>query len=207
MLRIGLTGGIASGKSTVADMFVRLGAALVDTDAVARDVVARGEPALDEVHRVFGDVVIDDRGELDRRALREIIFSDAERRRELEAILHPRIRERTLTLLDNAEGAYVIAAVPLLVETNFAELVTRVLMVDCPADTQLERLMQRDQIDRTAAEAAIGAQADRAARLATADNVIDNSGSRASTRRQVEDLHVRYLDLANDCRARQGRAE
>ncbi|WP_428103354.1 dephospho-CoA kinase [Candidatus Rariloculus sp.] len=188
-------------------MFVRLGAALVDTDAVARDVVARGEPALDEVHRAFGDVVIDDRGELDRRALREIIFSDAERRRELEAILHPRIRERTLTLLDIAEGAYVIAAVPLLVETNFAELVTRVLMVDCPADMQLERLMQRDQIDRTAAEAAIGAQADRAARLATADNIIDNSGCRASTRRQVEDLHVRYLDLASDRRARQGRAE
>ena len=207
MLRIGLTGGIASGKSTVADMFVELGAALVDTDAVARQVVARGEPALGEVRQAFGDSVIDDRGELDRTALRKIIFSDADRRRELEAILHPRIRERTLALLDQARGPYVIAAVPLLVQTGFAQHVARVLVVDCSVDIQSERLMRRDQIDRSAAEAAIGAQADRAARLAAADDVIDTGGTQASTRRQVESLHESYLDLARDCRARQRRAE
>lgn len=207
MLRIGLTGGIASGKSTVADLFVNLGAALVDTDAVAREVVAPGEPALEEVRRAFGAGVIDPRGELDRRALREIVFADADRRRELEAILHPRIRERTLTLLEQARGPYVIAAVPLLVETGFAEHVARVLVVDCPVETQVERLMQRDRIDRTAAEAAIGAQAAREARLAAADDVIDAGGNRASTRQQVEKLHRRYLDLARVCRARQRHAE
>ncbi len=207
MLRIGLTGGIASGKSTVADLFVNLGAALVDTDAVAREVVAPGEPALEEVRRAFGAGVIDPRGELDRRALREIVFADADRRRELEAMLHPRIRERTLTLLEQARGSYVIAAVPLLVETGFAEHVARVLVVDCPVETQVERLMQRDRIDRTAAEAAIGAQAAREARLAAADDVIDAGGNRASTRQQVEKLHRRYLDLARVCRARQRHAE
>ncbi len=207
MLRIGLTGGIASGKSTVADLFVNLGAALVDTDAVAREVVAPGEPALEEVRRAFGAGVIDPRGELDRRALREIVFADADRRRELEAILHPRIRERTLTLLEQARGPYAIAAVPLLVETGFAEHVARVLVVDCPVETQVERLMQRDRIDRTAAEAAIGAQAAREARLAAADDVIDAGGNRASTRQQVEKLHQRYLDLARVCRARQRHAE
>lgn len=207
MLRIGLTGGIASGKSTVAEMFATLGAALVDTDQVAREVVAPGEPALEEVRRVFGAVAIDARGTLDRRALREIIFANADRRRELEAILHPRIRERTLALLDRARGPYVIAAVPLLVETGFAKHVARVLVVDCPVETQVERLMQRDHIDRTAAEAAIGAQADRAARLAAADDVIDAGGTRASTRQQVEKLNERYLDLARVCRARQRRAK
>jgi len=207
VLRIGLTGGIASGKSTVADMFVSLGAALVDTDAVAREVVAPGQAALEEVRRAFGTAVIDPRGELDRRALRELIFTDADRRRELEAILHPRIRERTLALLEQPESPYVIAAVPLLVETGFAEHVARVLVVDCPVETQIERLMQRDHIDRSAAEAAIGAQADRAARLAAADDVIDAGGRRATTRQQVEKLHERYLDLARVCRARQRRAE
>lgn len=207
MLRIGLTGGIASGKSTVANMFVELGAALVDTDTVARQLVARGEPALDEVRQAFGDTVIDGRGELDRAALRKIVFSDADRRRELEAILHPRIRARTLALLDRARGPYAIAAVPLLVETGFAQHVTRVLVVDCSVDIQLERLMRRDQIDRYAAEAAIGAQAGRSARLAAADDVIDTGGTQASTRRQVENLHESYLELARDCRARQRRAE
>ena len=207
MLRIGLTGGIASGKSTVADMFVSLGAALVDTDAVAREVVAPGQPALEEIRRVFGAMAIDDRGKLDRRALREIVFTNAARRRELETILHPRIRERTLTLLEQAGGPYTIAAVPLLVETGFAKHVARVLVVDCSAEAQIERLMQRDHIDRTAAEAAIGAQADRAARLAAADDVIDAGGTRASTRQQVEKLHERYLDLARDCRASRRRAE
>lgn len=207
MLRIGLTGGIASGKSTVANMFVELGAALVDTDTVARQLVARGEPALDEVRQAFGDTVIDGRGELDRAALRKIVFSDADRRRELEAILHPRIRARTLALLDRARGPYAIAAVPLLVETGFAQHVARVLVVDCSVDIQLERLMRRDQIDRYAAEAAIGAQAGRSARLAAADDVIDTAGTQASTRRQVENLHESYLELARDCRARQRRAE
>ena len=207
MLRIGLTGGIASGKTAVAETFVQLGASLVDTDAVAREVVAPGQPALEEVRRAFGDGVVDPRGELDRRALREIIFANEDRRRELEAILHPRIRKRTLELLEQARGAYVIAAVPLLVETGFAEHVERVLVVDCPVEVQIERLMQRDHIDRSAAEAAIAAQADRAARLAAADDVIDARGSRASTRQQVEKLHERYTDLARDCRARQRRAE
>lgn len=195
-LRIGLTGGVASGKSAVADAFVALGAALVDTDAVAREVVAKGTPGLAAVVDAFGDGVLDASGELDRRRLRSVVFADAERRRRLERILHPLIRERTLAAADAARGPYVIIAVPLLVETGFGELVDRVLVVDCAPEIQAERLMARDRVDAEAAWAVIGAQTDRDARLAAADEVIDNGGTLDSMRAQVRTLHERYLDLA-----------
>ena len=193
---IGLTGGIASGKSLVAAMFVDLGAALVDTDALARDVVAPGQPALAAVHEAFGPGVLTAAGELDRAAVRALIFEDPAKRRTLESILHPAIRERTLAALAAVERKYAIVAVPLLVETDFAALVDRVLVVDCPAELQLERLMRRDALPRAAALTMIGAQADRVTRLKAAHDVIDNSGDRVATRRQVEQLHRRYLELA-----------
>jgi dephospho-CoA kinase len=195
-LTIGLTGGIASGKSAVATMFVELGAGLVDTDVIAREVVAPGEPGFAAVLQAFGRSVLDKSGELNRAALRSIVFADPARRRELEALLHPLIRARTRQKLAELHTPYAIVAVPLLVETQFGELVDRVLVVDCPEQTQLERLMKRDALPRSEALSMLAAQVDRATRLRAAHDVIDNSGSREATRMQVAQLHRRYLDLA-----------
>ena len=196
-LRVGLTGGIASGKSLVANMFAKLGAELLDADQVAREVVAPGEPALAAIRAAFGAQVLSARGELDRAALRKLVFADPDKRRTLDELLHPLIRARLLARLDQVSRPYAIVAVPLLVETDFAALVDRVAVVDCPESTQLERLMRRDGIPRPEAIAMIAAQADRATRLRAAHDVIDNSGDVEATRRQVALLHHRYLELAN----------
>jgi dephospho-CoA kinase len=195
-LIVGLTGGIASGKSIVASMFVKLGAALVDTDVVAREVVARGEPGLAAVADAFGPKILTSAGELDRTALRKIVFADEAKRRKLEELLHPLIRARTRERLAALVAPYALVAVPLLVETRFGELVDRVLVVDCPEALQLERLMRRDAIPHTEALAMVRAQTDRATRLRAAHDVIDNSGTAEATQRHVEQLHHRYLDLA-----------
>ena len=195
MHRVGLTGGIASGKSTVADIFKGLGAGIVDTDQVARDVVAPGQPGLEAVRREFGDHVIRASGELDRRALREVVFADPAARQQLGSLLHPLIRHRTLAALEQMRAPYAIAVVPLLVETGFRQLVDRVAVVDCPRALQIDRLMNRDGINLDQAEAMLGAQADRQTRLAAAHDVIDNGGGRASTRRQVGRLHALYRRL------------
>ena len=195
-LLVGLTGGIASGKSLVGAMFVTLGATLVDTDIVAREVVARGEPGLSAVTAAFGSSVLLPSGELNRAALRSLVFEDEEKRQRLEAILHPLIRARTLARLSEITAPYALVAVPLLVETSFKDLVQRILVVDCPEATQLERLMRRDAIPRAEALAMLRAQADRATRLKAAHDIIDNSGSPDATRRQVAQFHDRYLQLA-----------
>jgi dephospho-CoA kinase len=195
-LIVGLTGGIASGKSLVGAMFVKLGAGLVDTDVIAREVVARGEPGHAAVSAAFGPGVLLASGEINRGALRSLVFGDPAKRAELEAILHPLIRSRTLQKVAELETPYAMVAVPLLVETNFAELVDRILVVDCPESAQLERLMRRDAIPRDEALAIVRAQVDRATRLKAAHDVIDNSGTPETTRRQVEHLHHRYRDLA-----------
>jgi dephospho-CoA kinase len=195
LLKVGLTGGIASGKSAVAEAFAKLGATVIDTDLIAREVVAVGEPGLDAVRKLFGPDVLTAEGELNRRALRESVFADPVKRRQLEEILHPLIHERTLLALAQVTGPYVIVVVPLLVETSFGALVDRVLVVDVPVETQLARLMRRDGLARDAAAAMINAQVDRARRLAAADDVIDNSGGPEATRQQVARLHQRYLEL------------
>lgn len=195
-LIVGLTGGIASGKSLVGAMFVKLGASLIDTDVVAREVVALGEPGLAAVGAEFGPGVLLPSGALNRPALRSLVFADDAKRRQLEAILHPMIRSRTRAKLEGLEAPYALVAVPLLVETRFGELVDRILVVDSPEAAQLERLMRRDAIPRAEAQAMLRAQVDRATRLQAAHDVIDNSGTPEATRRQVEILHRRYLDLA-----------
>jgi dephospho-CoA kinase len=195
-LIVGLTGGIASGKSLVGAMFVKLGASLIDTDVVAREVVARGEPGLAAVSAEFGPSVLLPSGEINRPALRSLVFGDDAKRRQLEAVLHPLIRSRTRAKLAELAAPYALVAVPLLVETSFGELVDRVLVVDSPEAAQLERLMRRDAIPRPEALAMLRAQVDRATRLKAAHDVIDNSGTSEATRRQVELLHRRYLDLA-----------
>jgi dephospho-CoA kinase len=201
-LVVGLTGGIASGKSLVGAMFVKLGAALVDTDIVAREVAARGEPGLAAVVEEFGAGVLSPSGDLNRPALRSLVFADDAKRRKLEEILHPLIRSRTRAKLAELSVPYALVAVPLLVETSFGELVDRILVVDCPESLQLERLMRRDAIPKPEALAMLKAQVDRATRLKAAHDVIDNSGTIEATRRQVELAHRRYLDLAAQ-RARQ----
>jgi dephospho-CoA kinase len=201
-LVVGLTGGIASGKSLVGALFVKLGAPLIDTDAVAREVVAPGEPGLAGIVKEFGTGVLSPSGDLNRSALRTLVFADEMKRRKLESLLHPLIRRRTLAKLGDLTAPYALVAVPLLLETNFGELVDRILVVDAPESAQLERLMRRDAIPRPEALAMLHAQVDRATRLRAAHDVIDNSGTTEATRRQVELLHRRYLDLAAQ-RARQ----
>ena len=198
MFRVGLTGGVACGKTTVADIFASLGAGVVDTDSIARDVVEAGSAALAEIAAEFGSEVIDDSGHLDRAAMRRLVFADAARRKALERILHPRIRERTLAAIDALQTPYALVVVPLLFETGFHELVDRSVVVDCPVETQLERLKDRDDVDERTAQGMLAAQLDRKARVARGDDVIDNGGDRATTRAQVEALHRHYLQLAGD---------
>ncbi len=196
MFCVGLTGGIASGKTTVAALFAELGAGLVDTDDVAREVVAVGEPGLEAIVAAFGTTILLDAGGLDRRSLREIVFRDAEARRRLEAILHPLIRAHTQTQLESLQAPYALVVVPLLIETDFTGIVDRILVVDCPRDLQVKRLIQRDQISAQDAEAMVAAQVDRETRKARADDILDSSQSLATIRDQSTALHADYLRRA-----------
>jgi dephospho-CoA kinase len=192
-LRIGLTGGIASGKSTVADMFADLGVAVIDTDVIAREVVEPGQPALAEIRAAFGDGVIAADGTLDRAAMRATVFGDVGARRRLEAILHPRIGEATRTQADAAGGPYQVIVVPLLVESSLRHFVDRILVVDCDEEIQVARLLARDAESEIQARRMLAAQSSRDARLAIADDVITNEDSLDATRDQVLALHQRYL--------------
>lgn len=196
MLRIALTGGVASGKSTVARLFEALGAKLIDTDQVARDIVAPGTPALAQIAGQFGPEVLRADGALDRARLREIVFSDPAARARLEAITHPAIRERVAGISARAGGPYQIIAVPLLVETGTQRQYDRVLLVDCDPQAQLGRLMLRDGLTAEQARSMLAAQASRAARLAVADDVIANESGTEVLAPQVESLHRRYLQMA-----------
>lgn len=195
-LRIGLTGGIASGKSTVADMFADLGVPVIDTDIIAREVVRPGEPALAEIREAFGAGVIAADGTLNRPAMRAIVFGDDAARRRLESILHPRIGRATREQAEAAGGDYQVIVVPLLVESSLREFVDRVLVVDCDEETQVARLLARDAESADQARRMLAAQSRRAERLAIADDVVGNDGSLDDTREQVLALHRRYLHEA-----------
>ncbi|MEQ6917640.1 dephospho-CoA kinase [Halomonas aquatica] len=192
---IGLTGGIASGKSTVARAFAALGIPWVDADEVAREIVAPGEPALDEIAEHFGNEVIAPDGSLDRRALRAIVFGDAAERRRLEAITHPRIRERLIAHLARLQAQaapYVLLVSPLLFESGQHALVDRCLVVDVPEATQVARTASRDDVDEAQARAIVAAQMSRQERLDRADDVIDNSADEDTLAAQVAELDRRY---------------
>jgi dephospho-CoA kinase len=195
-LKIGLTGGIASGKSTVATMFEELGVPVIDTDLIAREVVMPGQPALAEICERFGNGVIDAAGNLDRAAMRKVIFADDVARRDLEAILHPRIGAEALRRSQETCGVYQLIVVPLLVGSPLREFVDRVLVVDCDEDTQVERLMARDGETAEQARRILATQASRAERLAIADDVIVNDGDLAATRQEVIRLDQAYRRLA-----------
>jgi dephospho-CoA kinase len=196
-LCIGLTGGIASGKSTVAERFLELGIPVIDADESSRLVVAPGQRGLADVTARFGAGVLNAAGELDRRALRNRVFADPEARKALEAILHPLIRvdmERRGTV---AAGPYVVMAIPLLVEGGGArDRVDRVLVIDVAEEVQLERIMARDGGSLEQAHAILSAQASRDTRKRAADDVLVNSGTVSELRQGVDDLHRRYLSLA-----------
>jgi dephospho-CoA kinase len=194
-VRIGLTGGIASGKSTVADLFAELGAIVIDTDVIARQVVEPGKPALAEIRAAFGPSAVGKDGRLDRAAMRRLIFADPPSRRRLEAIIHPRIGDEVRRQAESAGGKYQIIVVPLLVESQLRSFMDRILVVDCDEETQVERLLRRDAETESQARSMLAAQASRAERLAIADDVIDNSGALDATRARVAELHEIYRSL------------
>ncbi len=197
MLVIGLTGGIGCGKTAVTDCFTSLGVPVIDADTVAREVVLPGQPALQAIAEKFGPEAITSEGSLNRNWLREHIFSDADAKRELEAILHPRIRAEMRRQLSEVEGSYAIFSIPLLLETGQDKTVDRILVVDCDPELQISRVTQRDDASESQTRAIIATQIDRKSRLTAADDIITNNGSLSELRPQVEALHQKYLNLAN----------
>jgi dephospho-CoA kinase len=195
-LRIGLTGGIASGKSTVAQRFAELGIPVVDADVGAREVVAPGTPGLARVVERFGPSILAENGELDRRTLRQLIFDDPSSRQDLEAILHPLIRAAMEHSAETADGPYVVMAIPLLFESGARGRVDRILVVDVDEAVQLQRVRARDGGSLDQARAILASQASRAARRAAADDVLLNDGTVIDLRQGVDRLHEKYLRLS-----------
>lgn len=197
---VAVTGGIASGKSAVTTRLATLGVPVFDADLVTRELSAPGQPCLDEILRRFGDSVIAADGTLDRRALRARVFADPTERLALEAILHPRVRDRLAELARGVAGDYCVLAIPLLVEGNRYPWIDRVVVVDAPEATRVERLIRRDGIDAELAKRMIASQADRSRRLAIADDVLDNDGSLEALLAATDTLHGRLLALARSHR-------
>jgi dephospho-CoA kinase len=197
-LIIGLTGGIGSGKSTVSALFEQLHVPIVDADGLAHTLVAPGQPALQEIIKAFGPASVDASGHLDRNHLRELVFSDPVSRRQLEAILHPRIRREIITWISRIQAPYCVVVIPLLLETEQRDLVDRVLVVDAGVERQIERAMRRSGLPRREVDAVIAAQATRESRLAAADEVINNDGPLDALEAQVRTLHEKYLRLARN---------
>jgi len=196
-LRIGLTGGIASGKSTVTQRFAELGIPVIDADVAARAVVEPGKPGLDQIVRRFGPGVLEPNGGLNRHALRAVIFKDPALRQALDAILHPLIRADMEQQAATAKGPYLVMAIPLLIESGQArERVHRVLVVDADEATQVQRVQARDGSSADQARAILASQASRTQRLAAADDVLLNTGTVADLRQAVDLLHEKYLHLA-----------
>jgi dephospho-CoA kinase len=193
---VGLTGGIGSGKSAAADEFEKLGAAVVDTDVIAHELTGKGGAALAGIERLFGkDFISGD--SLDRKRMREHVFADPAARRALEGLLHPMIREESARRIAAARAPYVVHVVPLLIESpDYRRRVDRVLVVDAPEGTQVARVRERSRLPEEEVRAIMRTQVSRAERLAAADDVIDNGGSRDALRNQVAALHQKYLQFA-----------
>jgi dephospho-CoA kinase len=194
---VGLTGGIGSGKSAAADEFAALGATVVDTDVIAHELTDSGGAAMASIGKLFGPEVVSADGSMDRKKVRERVFADPAAKRKLERLLHPMIREESARRIAAATGPYVVHVVPLLVESpDYRKRVDRVLVVDCPEQTQIERVRARSGLSESEVRAIMRTQVTRAERVAAADDVIDNGGSRESMRKQVAALHQKYLQFA-----------
>ena len=201
MIKVALSGGIASGKTTVSDALAEYGVPIVDTDVIAREVVASGTPGLAKIAERFGDSVIDESGALERHKLREIIFSDASARKDLESILHPLIRTETVRQLQEHQSAgapYSVVVIPLLVETDQQKNYDHVIIVDVDPAIQLQRVMARDNSSKKQAESIIASQATRSQRLAVADDVIQNNSSHETVISQVRKVHEKLFKLATN---------
>lgn len=198
---VGLTGGIGSGKSAVCREFERLEVPIIDADIAAREVVALGSAGLAEVVESFGPDVLDDSGMLDRKKLRLLVFADDAKRAVLEGILHPKIRERIQQQLDAVSAPYCILCVPLLIEHSGYDNVDRILVIDCPEEVQVARVMARDELTRPQVEAIMRSQASRESRLAKADDIVDNAGGLDALRKPIAELHSKYLDCAETAKA------
>ncbi len=196
MLKVGLTGGIGSGKSTAARRFEELGVPIVDADVIARNVVEPGKPALEEVIAAFGKKVVNSDGELDRIELRKIVFENIEHKALLESILHPRIYDEILRQLDHLSAPYCIVVIPLLAESKRIYPLDRVLVIDLPHTLQLERTSARDQQSKEKINKIIQSQSSRDKRLSLADDIIENSSAVESLHEKIDLLHQKYTELA-----------
>jgi dephospho-CoA kinase len=197
MYSVGLTGGIASGKTTISNLFAELGVPVIDTDVISRNLLAPGEQAYRQVCTHFGKQILFASGEINRVALRNIIFSNPQQKSWLETMLHPLIFQRSHdAIIENSRASYVLVVVPLLFETNFQSLVDRILVVDCPADQQIRRLMKRDDIDKNLAHNMLAQQLSNAERLTRAHDIINNREDDADLTTQVAALHQLYTQHA-----------
>lgn len=197
-LAVGLTGGIGSGKSTVSAAFESLGVPVIDADQLAHQLVAPGQPALDEIRNTFGEHFITPDGRLDRACIRQRVFSNDEEKHKLEAILHPKIRSRIQAWIAALDAPYCLVVIPLLLETGQADLVDRILVVDATENEQLKRVAARDRLTHNDILAIMDTQADRETRLAAADDIIENSSDIASLESQVKAMHSYYLEISHD---------
>lgn len=194
--RIGLTGGVASGKSTVSHLFAELGVTIIDADLIARQLLEKNTDCFKQVVQLFGDKVLLDNGEINRPFLRELIFTDAAAKQAVEQIIHPNVRKQMLATAAISETPYCILVVPLLIEADMLALVDRTLVVDIPEPLQLQRLCQRDSLTEQQARRILDNQAPRDERLRAADDVIDNQGDTGTLQKKVKQLHFFYRDLA-----------
>lgn len=195
-LKVGLTGGIASGKTSVSDRFAKLGIEIIDADIIARELLQQGTDCYRKVINLFGEQILLNNADINRSWLRERIFSDVDAKSALEAIIHPAVRQALIKESKNSIGPYCIISVPLLVEAGMQTLVDRILVVDLPPEQQVERLIQRDNISKKQAQAILDGQTSRDHRLSFADDIIDNSQSEAALDEQVKTLHQYYLRLS-----------
>jgi dephospho-CoA kinase len=195
--KVGLTGGIGSGKSTVSDMFSDLGVPVLDADVIAHALTAPGQPALQQITRIFGEDILDQSGQLKRKLLGNIVFSDKSLKLKLEGILHPLVFQEMDNMLENLDTAYCILSIPLLIETGATDRVDRVLVVDIPESQQLERVCKRDGISPEQAAKIINSQISRADRVRIADDILTNDGSLEQLAEKISLLHDKYLEAAN----------
>ncbi len=198
MLIIGLTGGIGSGKTTVSDLFSELAVPVIDTDIIARELVEPGQESLKKIVKAFGQSVLKNNNELDRKKLADITFKNSDARKKLEDILHPEIRQKILTKIKNLSSPYCIVVIPLLFETGQAELVDRILLIDCPVETQIKRVKQRDQRPEQQILSIISTQTPRKIKQQNTNDIINNNDSIEQLKNQVTILHKKYLDLASN---------
>ena len=196
MLKIGLTGGIGCGKSTVTRLFAELNVPVIDADEIAHQLVEKGQPALTQIANAFGPSVLTNDGSLNRRQLKELIFTDNQNKQTLEAILHPLVYQSIERSVEKLNAPYCIISIPLLIETKKTASVDRILVVDCPVETQIARVKSRDQLSDANIKAIIANQVSRAVRISKADDLIDNSEIESGLAERVKKLHNLYLSLS-----------